>query len=226
MKYPIFFILTAVCLNACQTTSSAPTDNQKLFVGYYVRHTADDNQLKIEATFKTGDTVLTALTTALKGEVFCNKTALPLRTTVQGESYSATGQQTRPDTAYTFEFSNPKTASLETHRVTMSRPDSIFCTETSVAKGIGVQWTGAPLKTSETLVLQLTDAADTYNFNIIGPTSTNSFFLPKEETAKLKAGKATVMFVKNKIQRLPNSPKTSGTVTMEYYYKPTEITLK
>lgn len=224
MRLIFFMLFSALTIAACQ---NAP--EKKLLADYKIRYIASDQNLSIQAKYKT----------IIKGKEEVNfKPALGV--TILGKpmeyksmqglapDYYSYDYQTKFPEKIAFRFQDDKDQLIE-HAIDFAPINSIQIKEKIIQpdSGFTLIWEGDTLRKDEELVILLEiDNQMVLKLSKVGQSYGKKIFIRKEQLETLTSGKGKLTLVQKRYQRYPAESAVGGSYILEYYHLPIETEVK
>ena len=224
-------ILTFTLLTIFITQSACQEENkEKLVADYKIRYIASLNEFEAEAkylTYKEGEKKVNAFEPK-EGVAVLGKKMRISNTQGYQSSFKFKEKRAYPSEKIKFRFKDHKEQLIE--QSIDFKPIQNIRLESEIIQidsGFYLIWDGEPLVPTEELLL-IFDYGTKIGLRttIMGRTTSNRFFIRKEQLVDLKPGKAKILLTQKIYTPYPEGSVVSGSYNVEYYHRPLTVQIK
>lgn len=219
----LLVFISFLFLISCQ--SETPKSDQKqptTFANFFVRFLQSENQVKANASFRTGMTQDLSKPIQIENGVFFhngNMKEKKIPNVGIRYSYDYKGDFSDP---YKFRFTDPLQGKMNYEVNVNPILNYSIKGDVSKSKGLTLTWEGTPLNENESLVFLFTAAKKNVPFEIKGKTASSTIEVPAEKLKTLEVGAAKVYLVR-KQSHLHQEGNFVALSEMEFYTHETDI---
>jgi hypothetical protein len=224
-----FLISLAVwgLLGSCANPTAVQEQGPKIFEQYYIRYLQAERQLKAQATFFEGDSLLSATPKTFFGGVSFLGSGMKPRT-LPGNTIRYTTTRNRLAYPERFRFGYKNDAGdLVDYKLELKPIDNFFLKDSiRLGQAATIVVNGGALDQNETLVFLFNDQEQkATSITVEGPTTEIEYLLPAEQLQQLAVGTGELYLVKKQVTRdsIDNRRMES---TLEFYSASKEFTVK